>query len=76
MVIANCGFHDALNIEITSKDIWNIRQQKLQKLRVGEIVTIPVILITANSTTEFNVNIQWEDGRKEKQSRDFLAHNV
>lgn len=74
LVIKNVGKSCAKNIEITSADIYLIFNKHFKIVSTEMTIQSPITLVTSNPDNNFNIDISWNDGRKQRQNATLTAN--
>ena len=74
LVLTNVGKGRAKNIEISSDDIWHIHNAKFETVAAGMTIQSPITLVLSNPNSNFQITVQWNDGRKHKQKEIVIAN--
>lgn len=74
LVIKNVGKRCAKNIEIDSDDIYLISIKHFKMVPAGMTIQSPITLVISNPDSNFNIDISWNDGRKQRQKVMLIAN--
>lgn len=74
LVLTNAGKGRAKDIEISSDDIWHIHLSKFETVAAGMTIQSPITLTISNPDSNFQIVIQWSDGRRHRQKEIVIAN--